>query len=137
MKNSLLILCFFALISCKTTSSKKNTKDSVKIFTDCKIYKIDSIGNYYLVYAIDNKFRYKIVSKKENNNTLNLIKLNLNYKFNLEAVINLDSISHRQVNYLDFKRCHVFFPQTEICNEPSIELYKTKDLTGLNYNTKK
>lgn len=132
MRNNLAILFLCVFISCKTKLTPKSTLETKNI-TDCKIYKIDSISDYYLVYAIDNKFRYKIVSRKDYKKSLPKIKVNSNYKFELKEVINLDSISHKYVNYLDFKRCHKFFPLIEICNEPGIELYQTNNLVGLYY----
>lgn len=129
-------LTFILLTSCKSFINHKSETKKTEVskeYTNCKIYNIDSISDYYLVYAIDAKARYKIISRKENTQLIEKIKINSNYNFELKAIINLDSVSHEYANYLDFKRCQVFFPSVEICNEPGIELYRTNNLVGLYY----
>lgn len=56
---------------------------------DCyRVYKIDSINNYYLIYAKKEKQKYKIISEKVGieSHVGELIQSKSCYKFNLEDI---------------------------------------------------
>lgn len=101
-----------------------------------KVYKIDSINTYYLIYAKNKSELYKIVSKKEVTQNCNQIQVNHLYSFNLESIwrkqilmgkINVSPSENPHIN------CLYFDDSTLICVErDSInDLYKAKNLNGL------
>lgn len=137
----LIIMTFCYLASCaQKVNTKKsgqftNITESDSIFT---VRKIDSINNYYLIYAKrDNKW-FKIVSKKENDMRTNRIKINNDYKFSLHSIWN-QKIMIGGINVSPSQTPHVtclgFDEKTAICIErDSInDLFSSKNLKGLSY----
>lgn len=58
-----------------------------------KVYKIDSLNNYYLIYAKNENAIFKIVSKKDNSIKKCKIRINKFYKFNLHSILKAKGIS--------------------------------------------
>lgn len=58
-----------------------------------KVYKIDSINNYYLIYAKKGHTLFKIISKKESSKKCNRIKVNKVYKFQLHSILTVNGRS--------------------------------------------
>lgn len=52
-----------------------------------RVYKIDSINDFYVIYAKKEKTIYKIISKKDNLISKNKIRINKYYKFNLRSML--------------------------------------------------
>lgn len=135
----LFIICFCFFNSCNRKLISGNTgisdinKQTDSIF---RIYKIDSINNYYLVYAKSNNLLYKIVSKKEVTKKCKRVKVNSEYKFSLKSVWN-QKIMIGNVNaspsLMPHVTCLSFDKSTVICLErDSInDLFITKNLRGL------
>lgn len=118
MKNLLII--FLVITSCK--SFKSNEKDKIKdsnILSTYNIYKIDSINNYYLIYVMDEKYRYKIVSKKMTIYNCDEIKIDSSYSFHLKLLSNISKPTGNEkfipVNYLHLERCVQLDNETTIC----------------------
>jgi hypothetical protein len=100
------------------------------------IYKIDSINNYYLIYAKNKTTHYKIISRKETVANTTKIKVGKRYEFKLHSMweqdsfINGVSISLRNTPHVT---CLGFDSITNICIERPLinDLHYTDDLKGL------
>ena len=137
----LILVTFCYLASC---AQKVNIKKSGQLTTTAKldsiftVRKIDSINNYYFIYAKRNNKWFKIVSKKEKNIRNNKIKINTDYRFSLHSIWNEKvmiggiNVSPSQTPYVT---CLGFEEKTMICIErDSInDLFSSKNLNGLNY----
>ena len=66
------IFAFTIQISCLFAQEKKDT-DTNSICEACKIVHIDSVGNYYVLYAKKTDNKYKILVEKKNNNCRNVV----------------------------------------------------------------
>ncbi|WP_395065090.1 hypothetical protein [Flavobacterium sp.] len=134
MKNLILFIILF--FGCKTSKLNTKNEDGFKIESvACRITNIDSIESYYIVYAetLIDHIGHKIISKKEiKSSNVENIKVNNTYKFKLVWVSEPPPLE-RKGNYLDFRRCKIYFPLVKICTEPGYELYETDDLKGLKY----
>lgn len=82
-----MFLMIFSIVQSKPlclNNKFSNTKNySDKNSDSYTVYKIDSINTWYLIYAKRNDSLYKIVSKKENSENCNRIKINSKYYFKL------------------------------------------------------
>ena len=116
-------------------------KDSVETkYNSYKITKIDSINDWYVIYAKRGKNVYKIVSKKEKNCSDSLkIKVGNAYKFHLISrkhnPLKIGNIVVKPQNSLDIQ-CYSYDKDTEICIEIEngiYDLYNTDNLIGLCY----
>lgn len=138
MKKYLLILAISMelLNSCKSAKSNLVTSKEFTNLVNYKIYKIDSINNYYLIYAKKENLIYKIVSKKVNGDCEKL-KINFEYNLKLQPMgimkPNIDDPKKRPMNYLDFiDPCRKFDNDTKICLERYMtDLYFSENLKGL------
>ncbi len=122
----LLQLTFFFLLlsSCSTTSNKRMS-----------ITKIDSVHNYYLIYASKDGNIYKIVSQKvQKSEYVKKIAMGGKYRFEVFPVIDKSS-GFAPSNYLDVK-CLAFTDSTKICIEEGClpNLYYSNDIEGLYTN---
>jgi hypothetical protein len=112
-----------------------NQIKSDSIFT---VLKIDSINNYYLIYAKRKNQWFKIVSKKDNILIDSRIKISNDYKFSLHSIWN-EKIMIGGINVSPSQTPHVtclgFDKETTVCIErDSInDLFITKNLKGLKY----
>ena len=76
MKYVILILSVILFTSCKSLNNQKQD--------EYKIYKIENLNSYYIVYCEQNGQKYKIVSKQLNDKTVNKykkIKIGESYNF--------------------------------------------------------
>lgn len=101
--------------------SSRNSTDSNNLREGAfEVYKIDSIDNFYLVYAKKDGWGYKILSEKSNvKQCKKLVSLNEKFDFKLRSAKEVtvgagDSI--RNV-YLFNVSCLVYNDTTEICIE--------------------
>ncbi len=139
MKNIVLIL-ILVVLSCKrktTATEVYQSQFKLGIDVNAKISRIDSIGNYYLVFVENEKEFFKIVSERNQIKYHNSIKVEVGeyYKFRIQQVTDRSAPSNnkqwpRPVNYLDFTQCHNF-GKTEICTESTYELATAHNLSGL------
>jgi len=103
-----------------------------------RVYKIDSINNYYLIYAKANHTLYKIVSKKEPTASSCKIKTGEKYKFKLHSIWNQDlfingvNVSPRITPHIT---CLGFDSITSICIERPLinDLHYADNIRGLFY----
>jgi len=131
----IVILSMFVIISCGL--NKRGVDLEGKGVALYMIDRIDSLNNYYLVYAKNQDSIYKIVigkdlSKKCKQTILLKEKyfLSLKSKRELAPIINGVKIAPFNVD------CFVFDEETTICIEQDIgiyDLYFTDDIVGLCY----
>lgn len=133
MKNILFIIFFSSLLACSATLNR-NKKEN-----DYKIIDIDSINNYYLVYAKKEDSLFKIVSKKEEVKNAKKIELNKNYTLDLYSrkseAPTINGVKIAPINIIDIM-CYNYENNTQICTDRKkgiYDLYSTKNLKGIYY----
>lgn len=130
MKDFLFFLFLTLLLFACSKSVARKTKISSEQY---KVYKIDSINKYYLIYAKRNDTLYKIVSEKDSNYLCRNIKLNKMYAFKLRSMINnLPKINNVSL-YVYTINCYSFDEETSICLEKDSirNLYFPENIKGL------
>jgi len=115
---------------CCTTNKKIIEKKS-----EYMVAKLDSINNYYLIYATKNDSVFKIISKKEHTAKCRPIKKGSNYPFKLKSMRDnaptIGGIKISPMNHLDIQ-CFQFEENTIICKEDGIyDLYFAENINGL------
>lgn len=86
MKLLLYLNLFFILFVLQTFQLSAQETDLEILFVECEIVRIDSVGDYYVVYAKDSSDKYKIISRKDSSVCQNIIVRQF-YKITLEAMI--------------------------------------------------
>ena len=123
------------IISWVAGSSLKSTRATNRISTPYKVYKIDSINNWYLIYARKGDSLYKIVSEKRVYENCNKIQINKAYNFILHSRIYPDQLGGITINTIrhDLVTCFSYDDSTIICLErDSInDLHYASNLKGL------
>lgn len=123
MKN---LLFFLILVSCgQSKLTHDNTKYEnqiplqIKDTISYKVFKIDSINSYYLIYARKGDSLYKIISKKDTIDNCNQIILYGEYNFNLHSILTnkITGQTEEQAQNSLLVNCFVFDKQTTICLE--------------------
>lgn len=139
MIRKLLILLCINLYTYSCSSLKQSTGDYGVGSEDAyRVDKIKSKNNWNIIYVSKNDSIYKIVSRKENNCSLNRkIKIGKYYKFIMHSERDdsptIDGLEIDPVNYLDIE-CFSYDEKTEICIEPKkniFDLYSAENLHGL------
>nr|WP_198999668.1 hypothetical protein [Flavobacterium sp. ASV13] len=116
MKNYIIALgtIIFISLSCKSSLPVIENKNLYEV------YKIDSINEYYLIYAKRGDSLFKIVSKKEAADKQQEIKVNKSYPLKLhsrrENLPTIGGIKLEPINYLDVE-CFAYDKSTTICIE--------------------
>lgn len=134
MRNYILFIIFsIFIISCV------GSRNALEDMNSYSIYKIDSINNYYLIYARKNDSIYKIVSKKEKMEDCKKIKLGKKYNLELQSLKSqtpvIDGVKISPVNYLDIN-CFTFEDNTQICKEEGVyDLYFAENIKGLCFSS--
>ncbi|WP_330442264.1 hypothetical protein [Flavobacterium sp. C4GT6] len=131
MKNyfTLVIGIYFILISCKSMERRYTINEAYY-----NIYKIDSINNYYLIYAKKQDSIYKIVSEKQKISNCKKIALQGNYNLRLRSFSSIAPIINSIKIYSPDIDCYYFEEDTDICLERDkgiFELYYCDNLKGL------
>lgn len=135
MKLVFLVL-IFASIGCKVSQNQS----SLEIYQDKKysVEKIDSINSYYLIYLIQDKKKFKIVSKRKSGNLSSCVKkieVGQEYLLELQKLVPTpikDSNPLSNKPSLTILSCYYFDENTKICEEVGMEiLYKANNLDGL------
>jgi len=133
-----LIVVFIACAQAKSISTKstyQQSSDSTNLNL-YNVYKIDSINNFYLIYAKRGDSIYKIVSKKERNQYCDtIIKTNRKYEFKLHSQSynpktgKLDELLENSL----LVSCFYYDDSTKICLErDSInDLHYAENIKGL------
>lgn len=134
MKYSIII--FILLTSCTSRLNQGRSKENSDNLH--QIVKIDSIGNYYVIYSTKNNNKYKIVSKKENLIYEDYSQIQEKHFYDLK-LINLISYSESDNPLTGFQstsilHCYSFDVDVVICEEEGMDtLYKAENLIGLYY----
>jgi len=134
------IICIFFIsnLSCNT----KNIISEQDEQGEYLITKIDSINNWYVIYAIKDKSKYKIISKKTNKKRCNEIAVGKSYNFILRSMYEIkresapiiDGVKLFPQNYLHLFPCFHVDDETDICIELAngiYDLYFCDNLKGL------
>lgn len=137
MKN-LLIFVFFIFFGfgCMRVNSQHST-DRVEIQKKdfYKVYKVDSLNSYYLIYASGRDSLFKIVSKKELVKNCETIKIGKEYVFKLHSILSNRKIAGQDISpfALPHVSCYYFDDSTNICLErDSInDLHRGDNIKGL------
>lgn len=138
----IFLLTILVIIAC--TSSKLVQSAGLNIDTKhspdlvaYKVYKIDSINTYYLIYAKKGDSLYKIVSKKKPNKNCEEIKIKISYAFKLRSSLTDFHIGNVLISakQLTNVNCYTYDDSTKICLErDSInDLYHADNIQGLCY----
>lgn len=116
MKNYIIALgtIIFISLSCKSSLPVIENKNLYEV------YKIDSINEYYLIYAKRGDSLFKIVSKKEAADKQQERMVHKSYPLKLhsrrENLPTIGGIKLEPVNYLDVE-CFAYDKSTTICIE--------------------
>lgn len=132
---TILIIVVVAIMACTQTGAKYS-EDSISY----KVYKIDSINSYYLIYANRKDSLYKIVSKKESVKNCNPIQKDHQYNFKLHSALANRRIGGKEIlpqNSL-LVNCFFYDESTSICFEgDSIrDLHYADNIKGLCFKEK-
>lgn len=132
MKFKVIFIAIILLLIAISCSRFNNYYNSNIFFS---ITKIDSINNYYLIYALKKDTLVKIVSKKDKLKLGEKIKVGNFYNFNLESMAKktpvVNGIQFSTINDMDVN-CFKFDNQTIICKESNVYgVYTTNNLIGL------
>src|SRR5436189_6339627 len=120
-------LFFWAFLN--LSCSDNHHSDSYKNTNDYKVYKIDSIKNYYLIYALKKNVRFKIISSKEFNENCKEIKQESYYDFRLTSLLHSFGVEEIAPGSAG---CVYVDSVTKICIEDSIyDLYSGDNIKGL------
>jgi hypothetical protein len=125
----LLAALIFAFAMC---SGHKSNVDAQNAY---RITKIDSTGNYYLIYALRNDSLFKIVSKKTTQSNSKSIKTGGEYDFKLrsdfsELPLGDGTFSVKRSTLVD---CFGYDSLTTICYEENCvrDLFHSDNINGL------
>lgn len=118
-----------------------DTSESVKGDTSFRVVKIDSIANFYLVFAIRHDEKFKIITEKENVDMPDCkkkIMVGQSYYLTLRRYIDAIVVNGKLIESTDYAEwhCYPFAPNVFICNEPKngfFSLYFTDDIKGMCY----
>lgn len=128
MRYLILILSIILFISCKSLNNQKQAK--------YRVYKIENLISYHIIYCEKDGQKYKIVSKDDKTtNKYKKIKTGEFYNFILKNYTpkNNDNNPLTNTNTTPYViRCYMF-DGTKVCEEEFIKLYTTDNLKGLYY----
>lgn len=128
-----ILLIALAILSCKPLSKKNdNCCCSVEFY----INSIDSINDYYIIYARERikGHNYKIVSKKEQCESNNKIKVGGTYY--LETTSIFTAMIDGKEEYIGDNLFCITISDSRFCKEPEnyiFDVSKSKNLRGLCY----
>jgi hypothetical protein len=102
-----------------------------------KVTRVDSINNWYLIYAVKGDTTYKIVSRKEGKQECNKISVGDYYRFILhsrrKSAPTIGGVRMVPQNYLDIS-CYSYDEDTRICLEEGVyDLYGAENIKGMRY----
>jgi len=131
MKYIVLISSIFLFASCILFANQKNVR--------YKVYKIELVNSYYVIYCERGNQKYKIVSKKNNDKSKNRKSKKISVGQLYDFVLNPYHPDAKDNNPLTNSstapyviRCYMF-TDTKICEEEGIKLYTTRNLIDLYY----
>ncbi len=124
-----IILVAYAL---STTAGSRHYITQTEI--SYRVYKIDSINSFYLIYAKGRDSLFKIVSKKESDIIGNKIEVDKAYSFKLHSSLTDFRIGNVLISPRNLEvNCFSYYDETQICYEgDSIrDLFHADNLRGL------
>ena len=139
MKVPGLTILIFLLVNCCTGSravTNTTQSDSSHLVT-----AIDSVNNWYTIYAAKGDSVFKIVVKKEPQNQACKRAITIGQSYNLvlhsrkNETPEINGIKIKPINSLDVQ-CYTYDENTNICIEPKkgvFDLYHTPNIKGLCY----
>jgi len=77
---------YFILFILQIFQLSAQETDTELLFVECEIVRIDSVGNYYVIYAKDSSEKYKIISMKDSTVCQNIVVGHF-YKITLDPPI--------------------------------------------------
>jgi hypothetical protein len=129
LKFRTLIVIIFCLLICSNYAFSQQT-NAISTYFEYQVFKIDSIGSYYLIFVQRDRLKYQILSVKYENNCRNIF---VNHNYNLNIYIPKGYL-------LDPPHIHgINIPDTTFIEIPykndSCEwgIYFTEDIKGLCY----
>jgi len=132
----LFLITILAVVSCysqnylKEKSVKNDIQDSNNVNT-YRVYKIDSINSFYLIYAKRQDTLYKIVSQKARLTNCEIIQVNKQYPFILHSRLASRKIGNSPI-LPGLVNCFYYGDSTSICLEKSIyDLHSADNIKGL------
>lgn len=127
---SIISTCYYP--SENLYSAKENSSHAFFLKNDTVNYnikKLDSLDNFYIIYATKDDWTYKIVSEKDSNSCIELISVGKSYSFNLQNA--KERISAYALNV----DCIIYNDTTKICIEKNdrmiAALFEASNLKGL------
>ena len=132
MRNLITLLVVILVIACSSVKSDNYETDNPGYL----ITKIDSINNYYIIYATLNGVNHKIVSEKDSSLCKNKIVLDNKYPLNTESIFTVkikDRDTIRTINNNINIDC-ITLHNVAICKEYDLGIYdvlKSSNLRGL------
>lgn len=135
MRRYLLFAACVLSSSCNLQNNKRLTpsKFALKDSASFKVFKIDSINTYYLIYAKKGRDIFKIISRKGNEKCPKSISVNQLYSFSLRSILTKNGqqvIPPNQINEISWwqidKNTVIRFEGDSINN-----LYFADNLQGL------
>ena len=128
MKLLATVVIFLSITGCGGGKKIAVTKAG---YASYRVYKIDSLNNWYIIFAKSDKNYCKILSKKNDDNIdLDKIENKRNYLLELQSFSQLNYSQHIISSNVD---CFSLDSITKICKEPPRfkDLYFTTSLSGL------
>ena len=112
------------------TSNKANRPLPGK---DCKIVKLDSINNVYLIYARQKDTLYKIVSVKEDSHTGRCIVVDSSYRLDLVSLFinNIRGYDLSPKHSLDIGGISYSGTLIKVERDSIVDLYRARNIKGL------
>jgi len=101
------------------------------------VSRLDSIGNYYLIYAMRNDSVFQIASEKKRVANCDPIRVNSKYLFKLKSRIFTGEVNGKGITNAthDLVKCVGLDHDTEVCFDDNCvqDLFYTKNMEGLCY----
>ena len=137
---SIIVLFIFCLSSSCVQNKTNNEKDSDDKYKNnssydkYNVFKIDSIADVYMIYALKSGKYYKIISEKTNltNENWKRILPNVTYEFKLDTLLSQIGVyEHMSGLVLDDGPATIYFEGDSIR-----DFYTSPNIKGLYYNPK-
>lgn len=126
-------MIILAFVACFCTTSR-NTTDQKDFY---RITRLDSIGNFFLIYAMRNDSIFQIASKKSKNVDCDQLKVDNKYLFKLRSMIFTGEIGGGKItdDSNGLVKCIGLDRETTVCFDDSCvqDLFYTEDIEGLRY----
>ena len=134
-----VFLIFFPLLFTISCCISRTSQVKIRQEEGYKIYRIDSINSFYLIYCEKEGQKYKIVSKKADDIPKGSKKIEIGESFNLTLKLFPEENKNNPLaNSSILVDCFTFDPNTTICKENGMHgLHTTENLKGLFYNINK